>query len=335
MLGDVLACVGLLAYWRHRPWRGLALAAIWWVSPVSWLSSGVLAYLDGLSVPLITMALVAAGLGRAGCSGVLFALGALVKPTGLVTAPAAVVALWQRAAPLPKALLAGTATVALVLLPFLWRGTLTTAVVHVWRLLAQDHLSGGSPNPWWLVGWILALARGRDASDTVPFVPTDWLPVPAGLLGLVLLALAVAIVLRAQLRVEGPGPTLLAAAVILFAYSMLAIGVHENHAHGMHLLLLATGLGSRPLRVFAAATGALYSLNFLCMSGIGRIYAPRVAHLQELSMAVGRLRLGAGFDLTILLAVGNTLLLGWILATLPRHLAAVGDAIPVPRREDS
>jgi len=97
---------------------------------------------------------------------------------------------------------------------------------------------------------------------------------------------------------------------------MMSVGVFENHAHLMFLLLLSTGLASSRHQILAAVTSASYVLALLLFSGLGRFYGPRHAFLEPASRWMTGWRMAAGFDLTLLLAcvnsVGLVLLLLWL-----------------------
>ncbi|HEY3119512.1 MAG TPA: hypothetical protein VGL15_02740, partial [Vicinamibacteria bacterium] len=320
VLGDMAAVALLLVALRELPARALAMAALYWALPVSWLSSAVLGYLDGAVAPLAAAALIAAGRGRAGWAGVFLAAAALVKPTALVTLPAVATALVVARSSMIRAALAGGAVVAAALVPFALAGTLRAAVVHVYRILFQKTLSGGFPNPWWIVGHVLTMAGGAPALGPVRFARVDLLPLPAGLVGTVLFAAAAAWIVSRQRQVAGERAAALAGAALVFAYATLAIGVHENHPHPMFLMLAATGLATRRLRVFAAATATVYVLDMLCLSGLGRFHGARFSFLQPLAARVQDVRMALGIDLTLALAVLSTALFAAMMLTLRTEL---------------
>lgn len=318
-LGDVAAVAVLL--WALRS-RGLAAAAIYWAAPVSWLPSAALGFLDGAYAPLAAAALLAAGRGRSGWAGAWLATACLVKPTAVVMAPAVAIALLPFG--LVRAFVAGLGVVCVTLAPFAVAGTLGAAVVHVYRILFQGTLSGGFPNPWWILGYVLTVARGAaPPGAAVPFVRLGAVPFPAGAVGVALFAAAGAWILWRQRRARGPGPAALAGAALVFAYAMLAVGVHENHPHPMFLLMLCTGLPTRRLRLVALGTSVVYVLNMLMLSGLGRFYGLRYAALEPAARALATWRMSAGFDLTVLLAVGSTVLFAVSLTGLRADMQAV------------
>jgi hypothetical protein len=249
----------------------------------------------------------------------------LIKPTAVVVAPAAAVALAVRVGGkgLRGAVAGGAAVAAAALVPFLLAGTLATAVVHVYRILFQQRLSGGFPNLWWVVGHLAMLREGTvDLAGPVRYARVDVLDFPASLLGTALFAVAAGFVVLRQRRFKGPGPAALAGAALFFSYSMLAIGVHENHPHPLFLILLASGLGSRALKLIAAVGSSSYVLNMLALSGLGRFYGLRYLALEPLWGSLGGLRMALGFDLTLGLALVNGVLFVALLASLKKDLAS-------------
>jgi len=335
VVGDALATL-VLALAAGSRGRGLALAAAYWMLPMSWLSSAALGYLDGAVAPLVALALLAAGAGRPASAGALLAAGALVKPTALIVAPAVVVALLRSGGPAPRAgarllapaALAALSVAAVVSLPFLQAGTLATALVHCYRILPQGQLSGGFPNLWWLVGHALNVASGTASlAGPVDHAAVGLLSVPAQPVGTLLFALAAVPILRAQAR--GPRGAALAGAGLLAAYGLLAVGVHENHVHPMFLLLLLTGLPSLRLTGVFAASSLVFVLGMLCQSGLGRFHC-RFAFYKPFLGPVDALRMAPGFDLSLALAVLNLATVG---AMLPAANAERGTLEDRPRRE--
>ena len=327
VLGDVAAVAVLLSALGAR---GLWLAALYWVLPVSWLPSAALGYLDGAYAALAAAALLAAGRGRSGWAGAWLAAACLVKPTAVVIAPAVAVALWPFG--LGRAFLAGLGVVFVTLAPFAAAGTLGAAVVHVYRILFQGTLSGGFSNPWWIFGHAMSVIHGAaPLAGPVAFARLDAVPFPAGAVGVALFACTAGFVLWRQSRARGPGPAALAGGALVFAYAMLAVGVHENHPHPMFLLLLCTGLPTRRLRLVALGTGLVYVLNLLMLSGLGRFYGLRYAALEPAARALATWRMGLGFDFTLLLAVLATILFAALLAGLRADMAAVTENTPPAR----
>jgi hypothetical protein len=324
VLGDIAAVAVLL--WALGS-RGLWAAAVYWAAPVSWLPSAALGYLDGAYAPLAAAALVCAGRGRSGWAGAWLAAACLVKPTAVVLAPAVAVALVP--AGLGRAFLAGLGVVCATLAPFGLAGTLGAAVVHVYRILFQGTLSGGFPNPWWILGHAITVAGGAAAfADRVPFVRLGAVPFPARTAGAVLFGVTAAWIVWCQRRARGPRSATLAGAALVFAYAMLAVGVHENHPHPMFLLLLCTGLPTRRLRAVALGTALVYVVNMLMLSGLGRFYGPRYAALEPAARALATWRMALGFDLTLVLAAFATALFAVLLLGLRADMERVTEPAP-------
>ena len=89
-----------------------------------------------------------------------------------------------------------------------------------------------------------------------------------------------------------------------------ATGAYENHIHTLFLLLLAGGLVTRRCRVIATLGAAVYVLDMLLMSGLGRFYTWRYLVVEPLTPVFDAVRMGLGFDLTVLLAAVNLALFG-------------------------
>jgi hypothetical protein len=211
--------------------------------------------------------------------------------------------------------------VAAVLLPFLLDGTLATAVVHVYRILFQERLSGGFANLWWIVSHLLSLGvEGRAATDPIPFVRIEALGLPASPIGVALFTAVAGWALWLQRRAAGARAAALAAATLLLAYAMLAVGVHENHPHGLYLALLATGVAGWRLAWPTALLFTTAVLNMASLSGLGRFYGLRHVALEPWLARVEALRTLPGFDLTLLLALVNLGVLAWWLAILPGEM---------------
>jgi hypothetical protein len=317
VLGDFLSLLLLIYVFRAQPLRGLTLGALYWALPVSWLPSAVLGFLDGAYAPFAVLGLVAAARGRAAFAGALVAVAALIKPQALILAPAALVALESGRA---RAVASGLAVVTAALVPFALAGTLQEAVTHVFRILFQQRLSAGFANLWWVVGHA---ASGAGLAEKVEYARIDSLPVPAGLVGTALFLLAAGYVLYVLSGLSGASrAACLAGAALVLAYGTLAMGVHENHPHSMFLAFAATGLFSRRLRVLVSILSVSYLLNMLSLSGLGRFYGLRYMALEPLAAPASALRMGLGFDLTLLLGVLNTGLFVWLLTLLRSEFAS-------------
>ena len=110
---------------------------------------------------------------------------------------------------------------------------------------------------------------------------------------------------------------------------MLALGVHENHPHGMILAFAATGLFSRRLQIAVGILSLTYVLNMLCLSGLGRFYGLRYMALEPAISWSNDLRMSLGFDLTLVLALVNISVFVWLLLSAKQE---VSDLLDVAER---
>ena len=331
--GDVLAVAVLLWIHRGRPWRAATLAALYWATPVSWLSGAVLGYQDGAYAPVAVIALAIAAAGRGFWAGAVLGVAMMVKLQAILLAPAVAGALiagtdvrvgLRRVA---AAAAGGLSAIALAFSPFALAGTLPAAVVHVNNSWLPGPTSGGSPNIWWLVGHVMTtLGKGGSLLDRVEFIFDNTVGLPFYAVGRVLWITAAVATVLYQRRHPGVRPAMLAGATVFFSYAMLATGAYENHIHTLFLLLLAGGLTTPRCRVVTALAAAVYVLDNLVMSGLGRFYTWRYLVVEPLTPVFDAVRMGLGFDLTVLLALVNlALFAAWW--TGLRNAFEAGDAV--------
>ena len=324
--GDVAIVALLLWLFRHRPRRAAVLAALFWALPVSWLSSAVLGFQDQTYAPLVIGAVIAAGRSHALTAGGLLATASMTKLLGVIATPSVFVALLANRGDLSKTIakaFAGSAGVALiVLLPFTVAGTLPAMVVQLVRQLVPGNVSSGYPNPWWIYGHLANVASGvtESVAGSASRLLLSDVPFAAASVGTVLFALVLARICWQQYRFPGTLPALFASATVFLTYATFSVGVFENHPHVAFPLLFATGLCSQRLRVLCAVSMTSYVLNLLLLSGLGRLYGTRYMLVEPLARAISELRMAAGFDLTLLLAVVNTAVMVALVAILPREL---------------
>lgn len=322
LAGDVAAVLVLWWALAVQGRRRDVLAVVYWALPISWLSSAVLGYQDATYAPFAALAVVAAGRGRPFAAGALLALASLVKPLAILIVPAVGVALLARrtaVADAARALAGAACSTLLVVSPFFFAGTVPEMTVHVIRAFSPGNLSSGCANAWWLVSHLLTADREARA---VPFVRLATLDLPWASIATAVLLIVVAWVAWQQRRFSGPAPTALAAGTMLYAYSMVSVGVYENHAHVVLLLLFMSGLVTSRLRVLTSLAGVVYVLNLLALSGLGRFYGNRHLAIEPLARDVLSWRLAMGFDFTLLLAAVNLIAFAVLLGSLREELAA-------------
>jgi hypothetical protein len=324
VLGDLLSVLVLIWAFRGDPRIAFSLGVLYWIFPVTWVSSAVLGFFDGFVPPFLLVSLLLIPTSPF-LAGALFAVTCLIKPTAAVVLPVLFLALPRTA--WPKLIGGGAIVTALVLLPYVLAGTLQTAVIHVFRLFSQDRLSGGYANPWWLIGHASMLLSGKaDWTDPIAYVRRDAFDLPLGLLGFVTAGLVAGFVLCVARRVRSARSVAFVSALLLFTWGVLTIGVHDNHNHPLFLLLVATGLQTTFLRRFAFAAATSTLLGSVCLHGLGRFYGAQWQAVLPFADSVARLRMAMGFDLTLVLSLFNSLLLLAVLWRLKRVLAELEEA---------
>ena len=319
VLGDLLAVLLLLWAFRGAPNRALSLAALYWIFPITWVSSAVHGNFDGFVPPFLLASLFVAGAAPM-AAGALFAVACLIKPTVAVVLP--VIFLATTRAFWPRIVAGGALVTALVFLPYALAGTLESAVVHVGRLFSQDRISGGYANPWWLIGHAARVRRDLAGwRDSVEYMPRSDIDLPAGLIGFAATGLIFLWILSQSRQFTRPRTVAYVSALLLLVWGVLTVGVHDNHNHPLFLLLVGTGLGTPFLRGLTGVAATSTLLGSLCLHGLGRFYGSQWRQVLPLADSVSRMRMGLGFDLTLILAVVNSVLLVAALLRLKKTLA--------------
>jgi hypothetical protein len=319
VLGDVLAVGVLMFAFRGDSRRALTLAALYWILPVTWVSSAVLGFFDGFVPPFLLVSVLLLPT-SAFLAGVMFAVTCLIKPTAAVALPVLFLALPKNRW---KALIGGGALVTtLVALPYLFAGTLQTAFIHIVRLFSQERLSGGYANPWWVLGHAANVVRdGVDWSSPVAYARRDAFAAPFGLIGFVAAGIVAAWVLWTARALRQVSTAAYVSALLLFAWGVLTIGVHDNHNHPLFLLLVGTGLAVPFVRNFTLLAATSTLLGSVCLHGFGRYYGGQWRPILPLADSIARMRMMLGFDLTLLLTGLNIALLLVALLRLRRTIS--------------
>ncbi len=307
VLGDLLSVLLLLWVFRGNPELALSLAALYWIFPITWVSSAVLGFFDGFMPPFLLVSLLLVGASPF-LAGATFAVTCLIKPTVAVVLPVIYLGASRKA--WTRITIGGALVTALVFLPYLLAGTLEIAFIQLARLFSQDRLSGGYANPWWLVGHIVSVMREKaEWADPIDYVRRDSIDLPLGLIGFVAAGLAAVWILYQARRMTTSRSMLYVSALLLFVWGVLTIGVHDNHNHPLFLLLVATGLGTWFLKGFTLAAATSTLLGSLCLHGFGRYYGVQWRPISPFADWVARLRMAPGFDLTLALSLANCILL--------------------------
>ena len=319
VLGDLLAVLVLIRAFRGDPRIAFSRGVLYWIFPVTWVSSAILGFFDGFVPPFLLTSLLLIPASPF-LAGAVFAVTCLIKPTAAVVLPVLFLALPKSA--WPRLIGGGALVTALVLLPYVFAGTLETAIIHVSRLFSQDRISGGYANLWWVIGHVSMVLSGKaEWADAIDYVRRDVFALNLGLIGFLAAGLAASWVLFVARHIRAPQSAVYVGALLLFIWGVLTIGVHDNHNHPLFLLLVATGLQTAFLRRFALAAATSTLLGSICLHGLGRFYGVEWRAFAPIADAVARLRMAFGFDLTLLLSVVNCILLVIALRRLRQTLA--------------
>ena len=319
VLGDLLGVVVLLWAFRGAPATALALGALYWLFPVTWVSSAAHGNFDGLVPPFLLASIFAAPVSPF-AAGALFAVSCLIKPTAALALP--VVFMVSGRAGAPRVVAGGAIVTVLVFLPYALAGTLDAAFIHIVRLFSQERISGGYANPWWVFGHVHSVLHGQaEWTDPVDYIRRDAVSWPLGLIGFMAMGLAAAWILHCARAVRTPRAAAYVGALLLLSWGALTIGAHDNHNHPLFLLLVGTGLGSGFLRGLSAAAATSTLIGATCLHGLGRFYGPQWKAVLPVSDGLVRMRMAPGFDLTLILSVVNTAVLVFALARLKRTIA--------------
>ncbi len=304
-------------------------ATAYWMNPAAILDGAVLGYLDPLTAAPAIGAVVAAASGHAALAGILCVAAVLTKAQAIFLAPVVALAIYHRKADRLRAIARSTAaatlTAAVILGPFAAMGAWRNLVQAVGRLGTHDMLSGYAANLWWLVTYFLRVAyaiqdlsiwgawtmlvRILGISQVVRLGypnPRPWAMAAVG-------AVAMWALWRSRRADDVPG---LAAcgAVIVHAYFMLAVQVHENHFFLAVPLMAIAGAVLVQLRPVYAAASAGFALNLFLFYGFGG----------DLPGVSRRLTI---IDATVLLAAANLAVFVWHARQFSQ---SVGER-PIPR----
>ncbi|MBD3160622.1 MAG: hypothetical protein GF346_00680 [Candidatus Eisenbacteria bacterium] len=236
--GDLLAALLLARFALRRAGAEtlapLKAAGLLVLHPVLIWISAHWGQVDVLHAAIAAGAWGAALSGTPVLAGILLALGVLMKPQGLIVLPAAVALLLARSGSrgLLRAVAAGTAIFALLLVPFLVAGHARALVdLYAGAAARYPYLSVYAFNPWWIVS--LLAGGGRDAA----LIPDDGgigaLATPRFLGAVLFLAATVWIAARLALRAgagtftDARGWRLLT--LQWFAFFLLPTHVHERY----------------------------------------------------------------------------------------------------------
>jgi hypothetical protein len=283
------------------PWVALA----YWLNPVTLLNSPIQGYQDPMCALFAVLSVLAVLRRRVGWAGVLLALGILIKPQAVLVAPVVLAAGWFAASP-RRNLAAwglGFATALVVLLPYLANGRTLSVVQGVLSIRdSSQDISRQALNAWWPLQYVLnALEAPRlGVSRLLGFIggPYPWdadmpasrVALPFGISLHAVGWLAFGAFTLWNLRVlarrhsRDSFAVVPAAALQVYAYFILCVGVQINHYQILIPLLLLSaarpGIGWR----LPTAVCGVFLLQDLIFYGLGRDFNPGRAVLSLLRL---------------------------------------------------
>jgi hypothetical protein len=246
----------------------------------------VLGYLDALMALPAAAAIAAAASSAPATAGALLAIACLTKAQALFVAPVVALAVWnsggaQRGRRLAVAFAAVVLVSAVVLTPYLRVGASRNVIQGVGSLLRHDMLSADAANLWWLVTYVMRASYaagelGAWAAWTLTLrilgistIVRLGYPNPRPIATLSIVAAAAWTLWRAR-RSADLALMYAAAALIVHAYFILGVAVHENHLY-LAVPLLAGAAAFRPrLRPVFLGVSAVFALNLYLFFGFGR-----------------------------------------------------------------
>jgi Gpi18-like mannosyltransferase len=285
----------------------------------------VLGYLDPLAAFPAVGSLIAACAAAPIVAGALLAIACLTKLQAVFMAPVVLLATWNsatgtRLSRMASGVVAAIAVTFVVLLPYLLIDAGRNVFQGVSSLLRHDMLSADAANFWWIVTYVMRASyavgdmgvwgawtmtlRILGVSTIVRLGyanPRPWAT------SAVIIAMAWAL-WRAR-RSRDLSLVSAAAALVVHAYFVLGIAVHENHLY-FALPLLALAAASRPhLRPIHLAVSAVVGLNLFLFFGLGRDFP-----LPPRNFTI--------IDATAILAAANCALFVWHVRVFTRESIA-------------
>jgi hypothetical protein len=302
-------------------WAAVAL----WLNPALVMNGAVLGYLDPLMYVPLAAAVVAACIGSPWVAGACGAIAVLTKAQAIFAVPVIVTVVVvrgeRRLRDLAAFACAAGASAAIALIPFVVRGAWPNLVQSLGRLLAHDMISAQSANVWWIVTWLIRVADSvhdwgwyRALTQEVRILKIST-AIDVGypdfrMIGIVLLAAAVALAMWWASRARSLACTAAIAGWLLYAYTMLGAQVHENHlAAAVPILAVAGALDERLRKAFWLVS-AIAALNLYFFYGIVPGRPPLITRASTI------------VDATVLLSVFNVVVFVWFTRLLQRRSAA-------------
>ncbi len=266
-IGVFLLLLGLVFRLTGDPTMAWMTALATWLNPALILNGSTLGYLDAWCWAPGIAAIVASSRGHYKAAGLLLGIAVLTKHQGVLFGLPVLAAAGRQWPAAMRVLLAGGATVAVIVAPFVIIGSPAGFVAGLKVNVTDSLVSGNALNFWWLVTMGLQLMTSGLAAVHEEL---HWIDVPTlmAATGLSPKRYASAFVIGATLwmyaRVSR-APSLPAAAAMgslaIQTYFVFAISVHENHlVNAIPLAALAAVYWPKYWRVFWSLT-AIAALN--------------------------------------------------------------------------
>ena len=307
-LPPLLAEIALaLLLWRIIGVRYGDAAAAWallafWLNPAMILAGSVLGYLDPLMALPAVGAIAAASGGAPFTAGALVAIACLTKAQAVFIIPVVALAVWNssggRRGRQAMVTGAGAASVsALTLAPFVVAGAWRNLLQGVGSLLRHDMLSADAANFWWIVTYVMRaiyaigdLGAWGAWTMTVRILGISRVvelgyPNPRPIAAAAIVAAASWALWRAR-RSRDLSVMLACAAVVVHAYFVLGVQVHENHLYLAIPLLGGAAAVHRELRPVFYGVSIAFALNLWLFFGLGRGYPPPPRNLTIIDSTV-------------------------------------------------
>lgn len=282
-----LAFVFILLRWGRllvgsagATWAAMAF----WLTPAVWYVDDAVGYVDAQGAVPAAFAVVAAVRNRPLLAGALLAAGALTKPQCLYLLPVVAAIVIARSRPAWRALAAasagGLAVTAIVMAPFVLRGSVPNVMQGVGRLLRHDMLSAQAANLGWMATWALRVKyavgeMGWDGALALKIrILTMERVIGLGYVNPRLIAMPIvlaAIGWAAWRALRNPTVTVACALAgwSVYAYVILGTAVHENHFYPAIPLFAIAAATIRSLRPIFWASTTLFALNIYLFYGLG------------------------------------------------------------------
>ncbi len=272
-LFDIATAFLIFVFVRQRlNFRTALLAtALYAFNPAVIFNTAVWGQFDGIYTFLLVLSLMLALASKPELSAITFTLGILTKPQGIALLPLIAVLIfmksgWRR---LLTSLLAGAATVLVVIIPFEWSNPITfLSNIYFGAYSGYEYTSINAFNTWALGGlWV---------TDGYLFV-VGWVLFGA-------LVAFILYVLYKRFNASGELLVLFSAFMLLFGFFMLPTRIHERYlfpAISMLALMFPFIKKTRPLYVVLTATllanvaYILYWLNVYAAAGY--LYSPNLS----------------------------------------------------------